>query len=317
MIRPTAISVPLPAEVTPSTNPTSTPERDRERPCCAWSARSARARCRRALRANSARVSTAVPVNSSAAATTTSMISSNWPRHTARSSACEHVDAADRRGHRAEADPRRQAHVDRAVAQVAPAADGLRDRAVGEVGADGDDRLDAEDDDQERRHQRAAAHAGEAYEYADAEPEEDDERVHCGCSHPCRPHSVFSRLGPAAAAAVWRAACSACSRSTGSRGRAAGCRARRAGRCRPTPGPRTSRRAGSPSTGRAARRRRASTRSGVSPTARGAARPPSSPRPRAPRFSGVTLRMPQQASGFVFHSSGPWLASCSASDMPR
>ena len=40
------------------------------------------------------------------------------------------------------------------------------------------DRLDAEDEDQQRRHQRAAAHAGHADEQADAEPEGDQREIH-------------------------------------------------------------------------------------------------------------------------------------------
>src|SRR3954464_3880965 len=66
---------------------------------------------------------------------------------------------------------------------MAPAADGLGDRRVEDVGADRGGGLDPEDEDQQRRHQRAAAHAGHTDEYADAQSEKDDCRVHgCTCS---------------------------------------------------------------------------------------------------------------------------------------
>ena len=45
----------------------------------------------------------------------------------------------------------------------------LEDGAVDDVGADRDRRLEAEDEDEQRRHQRAAAHAGHADEQADQE----------------------------------------------------------------------------------------------------------------------------------------------------
>ena len=46
-------------------------------------------------------------------------------------------------------------------------AERLEDRAVEDVRADRDRRLEAEDEDQHRRHQRAAAHAGHPDEQAD------------------------------------------------------------------------------------------------------------------------------------------------------
>ncbi len=45
--------------------------------------------------------------------------------------------------------------------------EGLEDRPVDDVGADRDRRLEAEDEDEQRRHQRAAAHAGRPDEQAD------------------------------------------------------------------------------------------------------------------------------------------------------
>ena len=62
--------------------------------------------------------------------------------------------------------------------QVLVAADGLGDRGVEDVGADRGHRRDAEDQDQERRHQGRAAHAGHADEQADAEAEDDDRWIH-------------------------------------------------------------------------------------------------------------------------------------------
>ena len=64
------------------------------------------------------------------------------------------------------------------LAQVLDAADGLGHGGVEDVGADRGDRLDAEDEDQQRRHQRRAAHPGHADEHADAEAEDDDCGIH-------------------------------------------------------------------------------------------------------------------------------------------
>jgi hypothetical protein len=65
-----------------------------------------------------------------------------------------------------------------AGAQVPPAADGLGDRAVGEIGADRHHGAVAADQQQQRRHQRPATDPGESDEDADPEAEEDDQRVH-------------------------------------------------------------------------------------------------------------------------------------------
>src|SRR5215211_8434158 len=48
----------------------------------------------------------------------------------------------------------------------------LEDSAVEDVGADRDRRVEPEREDEQRRHQRAAAHAGEADERPDQEPRE-------------------------------------------------------------------------------------------------------------------------------------------------
>ena len=55
---------------------------------------------------------------------------------------------------------------------VPAGAERLDDRAVEDVGADRHRRLEAEDENQHRRHQRAATHAGHPDEEADQEPGE-------------------------------------------------------------------------------------------------------------------------------------------------
>ena len=88
-------------------------------------------------------------------------------------------DARDRHRHAADREPEGDPAVDGLVLQMAPAAGRLGDGAVEDVGADRGHRLDAEDEDQERGHQRAAAHAGHADQHADAEAEYDDDWIHC------------------------------------------------------------------------------------------------------------------------------------------
>jgi hypothetical protein len=67
--------------------------------------------------------------------------------------------------------------VDGAELQVLVAADRLGHRGVEDVGPDRGHRRDAEDEDQQRRHQRGPAHPGHPDEHADAEPEHDQARV--------------------------------------------------------------------------------------------------------------------------------------------
>jgi hypothetical protein len=103
----------------------------------------------------------------------------------------EQPDAGQRRRARPDREPERHPREHGPLREVPVAADRLRDRRVGEVGADGDHRLDADHEDQQRRHQRAAAHAGDADEDAHAEAEEDDRRIHQEAGR-CRPHSILS-----------------------------------------------------------------------------------------------------------------------------
>ena len=82
------------------------------------------------------------------------------------------ADAGERERARAEEHPERQPRVHGAEPAVADRAERLEDRAVQDVGADGVRRLEAEEDDEDRRHQRAAAHAGEADDRADQQARE-------------------------------------------------------------------------------------------------------------------------------------------------
>src|ERR1700761_8411912 len=60
---------------------------------------------------------------------------------------------------------------------VRQAADGLGGGGIEEVGADGGRRVNAEQQDQQRRHQRAAAHARHANQEADTETGSHIERI--------------------------------------------------------------------------------------------------------------------------------------------
>ena len=64
--------------------------------------------------------------------------------------------------------PEREPRVHGAELPVAHGAERLEDRAVEDVGADRDLRVEAEEQDQDRRHQAAAAHPG----HADEDPDE-------------------------------------------------------------------------------------------------------------------------------------------------
>ena len=102
--------------------------------------------------------------------------------------------------------------------------DRLRDRAVREVGPDRDHRAVAAGDQQQRRHQRAAADAGEADEHADAEPERDDQWVHGRGGRPgggggARPAEPDSLTRAAARLAIRCARCRECVEPTGPRPR--------------------------------------------------------------------------------------------------
>jgi hypothetical protein len=87
-------------------------------------------------------------------------------------------DAADRSRDAAGGHPERQALVHGAGPEMLDAAHRLRHRRVEDVGADRRHRLDPEDQDQKRRHQRRTAHAGHPDQQADAKSECDDRGIH-------------------------------------------------------------------------------------------------------------------------------------------
>jgi len=81
-----------------------------------------------------------------------------------------------------EGQPLRHGHIDRALAQVLPAAGRLGDSPVGEVGAHRHCRLNPQHDYQQRGHQRPAADPRQADENADPQPEQHDHGIdpeHC------------------------------------------------------------------------------------------------------------------------------------------
>jgi hypothetical protein len=78
-----------------------------------------------------------------------------------------HLDAEERHGRRRGQHPERQACVHRAEAPVACRPERLEDRAVQNVRADRERRLEPEEEDEQRRQKSAAAHAGHADEEAD------------------------------------------------------------------------------------------------------------------------------------------------------
>ena len=88
----------------------------------------------------------------------------------------EYPHAGDRRGNAADPEPQRDAHVDGAFAEMRPSPNRLGDRGVEDVRADRQHRLDPEDDDQQRCHERAATHTGGPHEDAHAEAEDDQKQ---------------------------------------------------------------------------------------------------------------------------------------------
>src|SRR5206468_7590342 len=78
-------------------------------------------------------------------------------------------DAEQRQRPRPREHPQRQPPVHRSEPAMADGAERLEDRAVHDVGADCVGRVEAEDDDEDRGHQRPAAHAGQPDERADQE----------------------------------------------------------------------------------------------------------------------------------------------------
>ena len=81
-------------------------------------------------------------------------------------------DAGDRERPRAGEQPQREVAVHRAETPVADRPERLEDRAVEDVGADRVGWLEAEEDDQDRRHQRAAADPCQADDQPEQQPRE-------------------------------------------------------------------------------------------------------------------------------------------------
>ena len=74
--------------------------------------------------------------------------------------------------------PESQPRMNRPELPVAHGAEGLEDRSVDDVGADRDGRLEAEEEDEHRRHQRAAAHSGHPDKQPDEEAGDRELRIH-------------------------------------------------------------------------------------------------------------------------------------------
>ena len=81
----------------------------------------------------------------------------------------ERQQRQDARGNAAGSEPEHRPPMDGARPAVNEAATGLGRRRIQQIGADGCGRVDAEQHDQDRRHQRTAADAGHADQQADAE----------------------------------------------------------------------------------------------------------------------------------------------------
>ena len=96
-------------------------------------------------------------------------------------------------GQAAQAQPPKHLPIDAAHAVVHRAAHHLGDRGKPQVGADGRSRADAEQQHQDRRHQRAAADAGDADHHPHAKAGQ--------CVEPVHGFSPAGRAGPACAAA--------------------------------------------------------------------------------------------------------------------
>ena len=80
------------------------------------------------------------------------------------------LDPEQRQRRRADEHPEREARVHRAEHPVAHRPERLEDRPVEDVGPDRDLGVEAEEQDQDRRHQAAAAHPGHPDEHPDARP---------------------------------------------------------------------------------------------------------------------------------------------------
>ena len=74
--------------------------------------------------------------------------------------------------------------IDTAVETMHRAAGGFRHRGIKKIGADGRRRVNAEQQNKQRRHQRTAANAGQSDQHTDAKPGRGIERLqHMQCAH--------------------------------------------------------------------------------------------------------------------------------------
>jgi hypothetical protein len=89
-----------------------------------------------------------------------------------------HLHTRQRHRRRRNQHPQRHARVHRAETAVPHGAEGLEDGAVQDVRTDGERRLEPEEQDQQRRQERAAAHARHADEEADEQPGKRESRIH-------------------------------------------------------------------------------------------------------------------------------------------
>ena len=97
--------------------------------------------------------------------------------HRSTSEAAEDQDTGKGRRNRTDAQPLDDLPIDRASSGVDAAADRLHDHGCDQVARDGRQWLDLEQKDQDRRHERAAAHASQADGEADQESCQCDVRV--------------------------------------------------------------------------------------------------------------------------------------------
>ena len=195
-----AISVPEPADVMPSTKPTEPPSATAATLCrvCIWNA----PRSRAARSAERQRAQQHQRAGQQQHAADRQQHEGRRSRRRCVAQAVEQPDADQRPRARPDRQPHRHPREHRALDEVPVAADRLGDRRVGEVGADRHHRLDAEHEDQQRRHQRAAAHAGDADEEPDAEAEEDRSPDPSGARGEMQAALDLVGAGPAAVAAA-------------------------------------------------------------------------------------------------------------------
>ena len=95
----------------------------------------------------------------------------------------EQQQRQQRRGHASISETARDAPIDRAVIGVDSAAADLGQTRIEKVGPDGGRRMDPEDQNEQRRHEGAAAYPGDADQKPDGQPGDREDRIdavqHC------------------------------------------------------------------------------------------------------------------------------------------